>query len=77
MQTTIDSAGRLVVPKGLRDEIGLRPGPVEVRVEGTRIVIEPPHGDSLVERDGLLVIPASGAEVSDATVRDLLEQGRR
>jgi hypothetical protein len=61
----------------MRDEIGLLPGPVEIRVEGSRIVIEPPHGDSLVEREGLWVIPASGAEVTDVSVRALLEQGRR
>ena len=45
-------------------------------MEGARIAIEPTHGESLVEREGLLVIPASGADVTDATVRDLLEQGR-
>ncbi|MGI8875041.1 MAG: AbrB/MazE/SpoVT family DNA-binding domain-containing protein, partial [Egibacteraceae bacterium] len=29
MRTTIDKAGRVVIPKGLRDALGLAPGPVE------------------------------------------------
>jgi AbrB family looped-hinge helix DNA binding protein len=34
MRTTIDEAGRLVIPKALRDVVGLRLGEVEVRVDG-------------------------------------------
>lgn len=41
MRTTIDAAGRLVVPKALRDLVGLRPGPVEVTSDGASLRIEP------------------------------------
>lgn len=77
MKTTIDGAGRLVVPKGLRDQIGLAPGPVDVFVEGARIVIEPISADAFVERDGVWVIPSAGEPVTDDTVRGLLEEGRK
>lgn len=77
MKTTIDAAGRIVVPKALRDQIGLIPGQVDIAVVGSRIVIEPTSDESLVEEDGLLVIPASGELVTDDDVRGLLESGRR
>ncbi|MDA2989250.1 MAG: AbrB/MazE/SpoVT family DNA-binding domain-containing protein [Actinomycetota bacterium] len=77
MRTTIDAAGRIVVPKALRDQIGLIPGQVDIAVVGSRIVIEPTSDESLVEEDGLLVIPASGELVTDDDVRGLLESGRR
>lgn len=30
MRTTIDQSGHVVIPKALRDQLGLRPGEVEV-----------------------------------------------
>ena len=42
MGTAIDSAGRLVIPKAVRDAAGIRPGtPLEVRFRDGRIEIEP------------------------------------
>lgn len=42
MRTTIDRAGRIVVPRVLRDELGLRAGTsVEIRVNEGRLEIEP------------------------------------
>lgn len=35
MRATIDKAGRLAIPKQLRDHAGLAPGEVEVTAEGT------------------------------------------
>lgn len=41
MRTVIDAAGRLVVPKAARDELGLAPGTeLELRVVDSRIEIE-------------------------------------
>ena len=77
MRATIDKAGRLVIPKQLRDHVGLRPGEVEVTVEGTGLRVEPLAEDSLDERDGRLVIPATGAQVDDALVRSLRDAGQR
>ncbi|KAA1251048.1 AbrB/MazE/SpoVT family DNA-binding domain-containing protein [Mycobacterium simiae] len=77
MRATIDKAGRLVIPKPLRDHLGLRAGEVEVTADGAGLRIEPLAGDSLVERDDRLVIPAGGAEVDDAVVRTLRDAGQR
>jgi AbrB family looped-hinge helix DNA binding protein len=77
MRATIDKAGRLVIPKRLRDHIGLRPGEVEVTVDGTGLRVEPLAGESLVERDGRLVIPAAGARIDDDLVRALRDAGQR
>ncbi len=77
MRATIDKAGRLVVPKALRDQIGLRAGAVELVADGTGIRIEPVAGEGLVEEGGRLIIPASGTGVDDELVRALRDADRR
>ena len=71
MRTTIDKAGRLVVPKALRDRLGLHPGEVEITVDGASLRIEPVFNDSLVEKGGRLVIPSYNATITDEFVRGL------
>lgn len=77
MQATIDQAGRLVIPKPLRDRVGLRPGAVEVTVERSGLHVEPLAGESLQERDGRLLIPAGGAKVDDGLVQSLRDADQR
>lgn len=77
MRTTIDKAGRLVIPKTLRDRVGLRPGPVEVSERGTGLHVEPLAEEGLEEREGRLVIPASGAVIDDDTVSSLRDGDQR
>ena len=77
MRSTIDKAGRIVVPKALRDHVGLRPGAVELTVDGTGIRVEPISGVGLVEEDGRLVIPETGVTVDDELVRALRDADRR
>jgi AbrB family looped-hinge helix DNA binding protein len=71
MRTTIDRAGRVVIPKALRDELGLRPGEVEVTSDGAALRIEPVTSDDVVEEQGRLVIPPAGAVIDDQLVRAL------
>ena len=71
MRATIDKAGRLVIPKSLRDRLGLRPGEVDVTADGTALRVEPIAGTSTERERGLLVIPAGGAVISDEDVRAL------
>ena len=77
MRTTIDAAGRVVIPKSLRDALGVRPGPVDITIDGVALRIEVVGGDDLVERDGRLVIPPTGETIDDDVVRELRDAGRR
>ncbi len=42
MKTKVSSKGQVVIPKEVRDRLGIKPGTIlEVRIEGRRIVLEP------------------------------------
>jgi AbrB family looped-hinge helix DNA binding protein len=77
MRSTIDKAGRLVVPKVLRDRLGLVAGEVEVTPDGAGLHIEAVADDQLADEDGMLVIPPAGAVVSDDLVRMLRDADQR
>jgi len=77
MKATVDSAGRLVLPKALRERVGLRAGEVDVFVDGTGLRVEPVAGDGLEERDGRLIVSASGAAVGDELVQALRDADQR
>jgi AbrB family looped-hinge helix DNA binding protein len=77
MRTTIDKAGRLVIPKELRERIGLAAGDVDIHVEGASLRIEPVASDRLVERDGRLTVPTSGRPLDDEQVRSLRDVDQR
>jgi AbrB family looped-hinge helix DNA binding protein len=77
MRATIDKAGRLVIPKQLRDHLGLRAGAVEVTPDGAGLRVEPLAGEALDEREGRLVIPSGGVEIDDELVRSLRDAGQR
>jgi AbrB family looped-hinge helix DNA binding protein len=77
MRTTIDKAGRVVIPKLLRDRYGLEPGPVELTADGAGVRIEAVADDTLVEEGGRLLIPATGTTIDDELVRQLRDADRR
>jgi len=77
MRATIDGAGRLVIPKPLRDSLGLVPGEVEVTPDGAGLHIEPLANDDLEDEDGLLVIPAADVTIGDDLVRMLRDADQR
>ena len=57
MKTTIDHAGRLVIPKDIRRESGIKPGmPLEVRWEKGAIAITPAPLTVQLERKGRLLV---------------------
>lgn len=77
MKATIDKAGRLVIPKFLRDRVGLRPGEVEITAEGTALRVESIAGEGLATRSGRTVIPASGVRLGDDEVRAMRDADQR
>ena len=77
MRTTIDKAGRLVIPRALRDRIGLvGGGEVEVELDGSAVRIEPVAGSDFKDVAGLLVIPATGTPLTGNLVRELIDADR-
>jgi bifunctional DNA-binding transcriptional regulator/antitoxin component of YhaV-PrlF toxin-antitoxin module len=77
MRASIDGAGRLVIPKVLRDRLGLVQGEVEIEADGADLRVRLPAQDTLDEQDGWLVIPASGLRVTDDDVRELRDGDQR
>ena len=78
MTITIDRAGRVMLPKAIRERHGLTEGAkLDVAEEGASIVITPrPAHIRIVEEDGRLVA-VGGVPVTDHTVRAILEEIRR
>ena len=77
MRATIDKAGRLVLPKPLRERVGLQPGEVEVFADGAGLRVEAIAGEDLEEIDGRLVVPASGAAIDDEMIQALRDADQR
>ncbi len=78
METTIDAAGRIVVPKSLRDRLGLTPGSrVDISEYGLGLAVVPRGRTArIVEKDGRLVSVGS-ATLEDAELFGLIDAGRR
>jgi AbrB family looped-hinge helix DNA binding protein len=81
MASAIDSAGRIVIPKALRERLGLEPGRiVDIRERDGRIEIEPaPTPMTLVRRrGGQVAVPESPLPpLTDEIVRATIEGTRR
>ena len=81
MQTTIDAAGRIVIPKALRDRLGLTPGEaLDVREREGRLEIEPAPTPMRLERrkhGSVAVAEAELPPLTDEIVRATLERVRR
>jgi AbrB family looped-hinge helix DNA binding protein len=81
MRTAIDAAGRVVIPKELRDRLGLQRGrEVDIRECDGHIEIEPAATPmSLVRRGtGPVAVPDEKLPpLTDEMVRDTLERVRR
>jgi len=81
MTSTIDAAGRIVVPKSLRDALGLKPGqPLELRAVDGRLEIEIAPTRMQLKKRGKGVVAVPDAPLPPLTaelVRDTLERVRR
>lgn len=81
MRTTIDRAGRVVIPKAVRDDAGLEPGTeLEIEFRDGRIEIEPATVAMRVVGRGVDAVIEAQGEMPVLTaedVRSVLERSRR
>jgi AbrB family looped-hinge helix DNA binding protein len=81
MRTTIDSAGRLVIPKHIREELGLTGGSeVELELRDGQVEISPTSAAMHLEGEGRDVYAVPDGPMPKLTqemVRQTLEQIRR
>ena len=81
MKATIDAAGRIVVPKPLRQALGLKPGqPLEIRAGDGRLEIEIAATPMTLQKRGKGVVAVPETELPPLTadqVRETLERVRR
>ncbi|HLJ99480.1 MAG TPA: AbrB/MazE/SpoVT family DNA-binding domain-containing protein [Streptosporangiaceae bacterium] len=78
MEAIIDQAGRIVLPKSIRDSLGLQPGTtVDISPYGAGVQVVPAGRTArLVEENGVLV-SASETEIDDAVVFALIDASRK
>lgn len=78
MQVSIDRAGRVVVPKRIREELGFSPDrPLEAEVVDGRLELSAPHEPAkLVEGPNGPMMAATGTPLTDEVVRRTLEAVR-
>ncbi len=80
MTSTIDAAGRLVIPKSIREAAGLRAGTrVRLRLESDRVVMEPAPLSVTLERRGTMVVavaPAGTPQMTESDVARTIEDLR-
>jgi AbrB family looped-hinge helix DNA binding protein len=76
MKTTIDAAGRVVVPKAIRDRLALAPGSeIEIEAVADGVFLRPATtGPTLVREEGVLIHRGSGGAAVD--VVEFLRQQR-
>ena len=79
MRTTIDAAGRLVVPKRLRDELGFSPGiELELAAVDGRLEVAVPSRVRIEQGPHGIRFAADRSDtLTTERVRELIERGRR
>lgn len=80
MVTTIDAAGRLVIPKKIREAAGLGAGTrVRLRLDSDRVVVEPAPLPVTLEQRGTMVVavaPPGTPELKESEVARTIEELR-
>ena len=72
---TIDGAGRIVIPKPVREELRLRPGDsLELETQGERITLRPFRPKARLQKE--LGVWVYQGEPTDASITDLVTRER-
>jgi AbrB family looped-hinge helix DNA binding protein len=78
MKLTLDKAGRIVLPKPLRDELHLEPGDVlEIESSGEDITIRPARGQAQLHKKHGVWVYRSGEPLTAAAVEKTVRQIHR
>jgi AbrB family looped-hinge helix DNA binding protein len=82
MQVTVDRSGRVIIPKEVRNDLGLQPGTkLQIKKENGKILLEPISVEmQIVVKDGVLVFRGAAAGEIERGVRshheNRLKRGR-
>lgn len=79
---TLDKAGRVVIPKALRDELHLEPGDtLELESQGERVLLRPMRTTSPLRKERGVWVFRAGKKLSaadtDKALRDIRQQRDR
>jgi AbrB family looped-hinge helix DNA binding protein len=78
MEAKLDSVGRLVIPKPLRDALGLAPGAtVDISRYGEGIQITPGTRTARIVQEQGMPVATGTTEITDELLLDLIDRGRR
>jgi AbrB family looped-hinge helix DNA binding protein len=76
-ELTIDSSGRLVLPKAVRQALGLKPGDsLKVETEEDRVILSPVRDRAGLQKEHGVWVYRSGTS-TDVSVVELIEQQRK
>lgn len=74
---TVDSAGRVVLPKPLRDELGLAPGDtLALESDGERVTLRPVRSSSALRKEEGVWVFRSGRKIPASETDRLLDAMR-
>lgn len=78
MKASIDAVGRIVVPKPLRDALGLTPGStVDISRYGAGLQLVPSGRTARLVEEGGVLVATGETEIGDDDVLGLVDAGRR
>lgn len=78
MEATVDSVGRVVVPKVLRDALGLRAGStVDISPYGAGLQILPTGRTARLVHEAGVLVATGDTQIDDDDVFGLMDAGRR
>lgn len=77
-KTSIDKAGRIVIPKSVRDDLQLLPGDeLELETSDDRITLRPSRGQAKLRKKRGIWVYNSGEPLTAAEVEKTIDQIRR